>query len=535
MSTEKRLKIVPFQPDQYSTGNVLSAEDSTSLEDPQSIGAALSLYFQWPERRHSCATFVKRNPKPFPCTLDYDRDEASPTEIRVFLHDFDTALNVVPGATILVRFEVFKTTYEFATKVTAVSADPALDSWHVVADVPANLKVLRHRKLPRVKVTTEMSERFGPVIWTSSKQGESLELNIFEITLSSVRVACRPPTERMGTISFDRLQLPAEALQSNSGETVFKLKFENQTVFGQYFDFYRRAAFPTLRSRYDLPFKMGIDLYVRSGYLDRFSPSTEDKDKIEIEKTWEALKSSFHQANADYYIVNRDGEATGCSGLAHSAYNDDEAVWTMHQLCAIRDPDLLEQSGILYRWRGEYLAGRPGEHSAAAFFKSKSRWLERIYVKHALNSGGKTILLPMTMCRAQVEAAEKPSTLKFDKINMGKIARVTTRTKKFWACGNPRYLNASRMLDAVISVWNPLPPDELQNIGRELVQAMELKSSSLSFMVDHKTDVTHIGTKLTSDSDRFCKIPKKEMLTFVSSVEHSVAVTERKLQSGGGQ
>ena len=57
---------------------------------------------------------------------------------------------------------------------------------------------------------------------------------------------------------------------------------------------------------------------------------------------------------------------------------------------------------------------------------------------------------------------------------------------------------------------------------------------SILFTLGIEVDATAFGG-VPQLSDRFIKIPKYEMLGFIGNVEHSIAVTERKILNGAIQ
>jgi hypothetical protein len=531
MSTLRpKLQIVPYQPDNYSGAEVLALENATLISSQQSISAAMSLYFEWEKKRFSQIIFKQgTHQKPIECTMSYDQDEASPTEIRVKLHKHLKSLDVVPGGQIVMRFEIFRVTYEFSVLVTAVAGDAKKEGWHVVIEVPQVLKVLKSRRLPRLRLTKEAREVLGSAIWIKS-DGEKLDLELLEIGLGTVRAKCKNlKDEKLGAFTLGEVTVPGEVLRSAEGEIIFSLKFETSEIFGAYFDEYRRVAYPSLRSRYDFPYEVGIDLYESAGYFETFDSAVTQEEKQEIMNTWNSIKTGFHKTNADYYVTNEDSPI-GCSGLALTNYVSGLSLWTFHQLCALKNPNLILESGVLYSWRSEYLAARPEQLAADASYRSKSRWLERIYTKHSKNSTAGSKLSAVLQSRCTFAKPSQEAAMKTEFYSIGHAQRLITVSEEFSAAVNPKYLNASANLDMIIALSGRVTPEKLKIIGGQLATKLEMENVSMVVVVPMETDLSEFeGVK--GKSDRYCYLPKEDLVNLMSSIEHSMAITERKLHN----
>jgi hypothetical protein len=527
---KRKLQLVPYAPDNYKPGEVLAQSDSTILKTVETIGAALSLYFQWEKKRSSHISFSQgAEKKALLCRMDYDHDEASPSEIRVQLQKSKIGLKIVPGTAVLIRFEIFRVTYEFKSIVSATSNDPKIEGWHSIIEVPEELRVIKSRSLPRVKLKAETRKLLPKAEWQSADKNVKIPLKLLEVGMGSVRAACQSaPEEKGGHLLLGTAAIPVEIVRLGDSEIVFKLKFKDHSDFGAYFDYYRLVAYPSLRSRYEIPFEEGIELYKKSNYFGVFKAEKSREQLNELMHTWAAIKSGLHSTNADYYVVDDAKKPVGSSGLALACMAGNQHIWFFHQLCAIKNPDLVERSGILYTWRAEYLAAHFGAISANGTFYSKSRWLERIYVKHCQNTDSST--MRPVMSRRAVFFKEK-SKVKggITRYQIGSMERFSTVSTDLWGCASPRFLNANETLDMIVAIFRDTSDEEIENLGSAL--AKRLKKESLSLFLSLKHD--HVFTSLKSDpqrSDRFFQIPKVDLVVFLSSVEHSVAVTERKLQ-----
>ena len=87
MKSHPTLRLVPFNPDDYSLGEVLVKDTQEEVTSLDSLSAILSLVFQWPEQvicfirplNEGAATRV---------FLDCDREERTIEEIRIIFENF---------------------------------------------------------------------------------------------------------------------------------------------------------------------------------------------------------------------------------------------------------------------------------------------------------------------------------------------------------------------------------------------------------------------------------------------------------------
>ena len=528
-SKKKSLSLVPFEPNKYDVGDVLSREDATIIESSNEINSALSLYFQW-EEKHSCYIMFssKGDEKPLTCEMDYDHDESSPSEIRIILSDPKKMPKAVPGMPVTLRFEIFKVSYEFQTAITAAPFESLINDWHLIVDVPDRLKVLRSRKLPRVHVNDTIRQNLPPCSWNYSTTAgkKSIDLKIIEIGMGSTVCHCSEPLEGSGNLRLGKLEFPARVVRSSKSETVFAYEFLDITLFGQFWDIYRLAAYPSLRSRYEFPYEVGIDLYKETGYFESCHQNKSQDEISAIQETWELIKTGFHKTNSDYYVVDDKDKPTGCSGLALSYYSGEIPIWTYHQLCALKKPELLTRSGDLYLWRAEYLAAYPGNLISIGSFRSKSRWLERIYIRHALTGGKDSKVFPVLIVRRDIPASRTATPFPTRRYLVGEVERVSTTSLDIWGGSNPLFFNANCNLNKIISIAAPYEKEELENLAAHLGEQTGQDPVQTVFVVPQDSDLKLEGK--VQASDRYCTIPKNDLLNFISVVDHSISVTIRK-------
>ena len=361
---KRKLQLVPYEPDNYTPGDVLALGDATILKSDKTVGAALSLYFQWEKKRSCHITFPQETgAKALLCEMNYDRDESFPTEIQIRLRKIpeNKIRTLVPGSSVFVFFEIFRVTYIFTSTITAVSSDPNIEGWHSIIDVPTELRVLKSRHLPRLELNEEQRRLMPKSSWRgTSDEKIAIDLRLLEIGMGSIRASFTGnlPESKTGLLLIGETSVPTEVVRILENEIILRLKFNGHEDFGQFFDYYRVVAYPSMRSRYEVSFEEGIELYNKSNYFSSFNAAKTAEQRNEIIATWKAIKSGAHKTNVDHYILDDENKPIGCSSLALTNLSKNQSVWTFHQTCALKKPEWLASSAILYMWRAEYLAAR---------------------------------------------------------------------------------------------------------------------------------------------------------------------------------
>ncbi len=540
------LRIVPYSSSDFSLGEALAAEDGTTSTDPRFVGNSISLYLQW-ERHRSARVYPgdSRAHAGFQVEISCDPDERIPTELHLAVTiDPTIAPNAfAPFQEIQVRFEVFRTCFEFTVSVLAVLDRSKGEQLRLIATVPGTITSYRSRRLPRVPLADSDRVAIPEARWAPDTHGPDhgqRTLRILELGMRSlVAEGSSIEGSGSGTISFGRVAIRATVAvrratkEKEPDRLVFQLQFESSVDVGRYFDIYRRVAYPALRWRHDFPYGAGIDLYYETGYFSKFHGEKSDSERKELADVWEATRSGTHETTADYYIVDDSGTLIGCSSAVLAFFNKETPVWAFHQLCAKRKPELLARSGQLYAWRAEYLASRVEELEAIVWFDGRSRWLERIYVKFALQSESRAALYPVQTLKRGFESSSKPSPLRFRLYSIGAASRAATTESAVLAGAGPRFLNAAENLSGIAVLGGNLSPDMIVQAGEGLAEALG-EPIRAKITVPHDYDLQGLSGDPQVE-DRVCHFPKAELVGFLASVEHSMAVTERKLDNSGSE
>jgi len=162
-------------------------------------------------------------------------------------------------------------------------------------------------------------------------------------------------------------------------------------------------------------------------------------------------------------------------------------------------------------------------------FRSASRWVERIYVKYAMSSIEGVKLIPMKMQRTSVCSNDDKS-IEIRKYEMGQATRCSTISEEYFGGIGPKFLNASNYVDILISVSKQFGREFLESIAGQIARAAGVDQVPFIYALNLDEDASKFGGH-TLVSDRYCEFDKVKLNNFVTAVEHSIAVTERKLEN----
>ena len=542
MSRSSHLRLVPFSADDLSVAEVLVRSSQEVVSDPTLMAAAMSLYFQWSEISSCVLVRSERDSIPIEVVMDYDREDRNPSEIFIRIKSQAENIFFEVDQAITIRFELFRQCFEFQSKVIAVPEVGATEStWNLISEIPDILVTYRQRRLPRVFVNAENLDVLPPCSLISADNSELIsEVKVVEMGMSSIRIECSSIDGHSAHfIKFGCIQIPINCIRQNGTEAIFALKAKTSSEVGSVFDLYRKLAFPDLRPRREFSSGTIADLYGKTGYFDKFSTEQERGDRVaEIELTWERLLAVSHERTADYVVVDENENPSGASSASHCFNHDNSEVWAFHQLCAVATPNLLEHSGQLYTWRAEYLASRLENVKVVGWFDSRSRWLERIYVKFAFQKYRLDCLFPVSVSKKIFTRSIPQSDVRTSSWSSLETIRNIASTRKCFGGIGPAFLNASGILDAIVMTDNSAESVmQLTQIGSALVaksgaEEAKVEVTRLSGVEGNTCDEDFDYGEKVTDVDRMFLFEKAGLVDFVASVEHSVAVTLRKKARG---
>jgi len=515
------LRLIQFSSEDYRIADVLSRPHLEKITNDVQIASALSLYFQWPDQRRA---FVKLGEYPYaPCELVVDTDLATPDEIFVNLNE---KINVDANQSIRIRFEIFGTCFEYTAPILAdLSHD--YDFTSIVMPIPQELYVHKARSSPRYGVPAEHPLRKATFYCNET----SIQCEIKNISVKNILVYGISDDTVEGEIDISGYRFQAKIIKKTEFGHVIQLVYRDQKEYGAYFDRFIQVAYPNLRPRYDFDHETIYNLYVETGYLSRFGNSNDKSDKestSEISKEdlisfWDDSKSGEHIYKVDYVLVDNDDRPIGISGLAKIFIDsDNHPIWAPHQLCVIKSTEHLSGTASLYKWYAEYLDGL--NYDFVTWFRSTSKWNDRMYTKLTLSDQLNTKLTPIHLKvgeRIKVDSSTNDIKL------IGNVRKCAT-TPNILIGSGPEFLNSSRLFELVWIKNNLAENHEIQDAIEKYNQISTLQCT---FRISIPQSLCSLIDLKTRPTDRCFEISPKAYSNYYRCIEHSVALTRRKLSA----
>lgn len=525
----RRLKIVPFSATDYTLGENLLEPTGTFSEDPTSISNKLALFFQWTNLSTVHLVIPSKEIGILECSLSYDADELEPTEIHLTLTERAKLSDIREIKSAVLRIELFRTCFEFRSEVLAVNDEGDLNSWDLIIEVPSSVITLKQKRLPRVKVSEGDVAKL-PIFRLCDAGAETI-LEIEELGLNSISVKKIPePKNKLVQVSIGGNLFNTEFVRNTSSNSIFQFKWNDSLDFGAFFEIYRKIAFPDLIPRTRDQFENVFQLYLETDYLTQFNVHENLSDiKSKLLREWEIILESNHIDTADYLTSDKKGKLTGASSVTRAFSTGDQQLWVFHQLCSKRSPSTLQSSGHLYTWRAEYLIGRPDNFKIIGWFRSASRWLERIYVKFTRQSKGSSTLRPIRLLKGQIQSSDDGAVLN-ESSQLSRIEnlnRTIFSENTYFGGLGPDFLNASELLNGIVS-WEPNDEVSIKKVSNALLHDQKRSKADFYLTLNIEDRRSFDGFN-QMPSDRFFMLSKADLFDFISSVEHSIAITHRKL------
>lgn len=520
-----------YIPGDLAPGAVLAERDGDKVGEPTLIDAALSLYFNWENHRKAHVSFSSDRIAR-PCVVSFDEDEAIASELRISLCDTSNVQHQTVGSELLIQLEIFNVSYAFTALITAFDPD-AKYGFHFVISIPTEMIVQKRRPVPRVRINSEQSTEVLRPRWKSLSSESFHKVSISEIDVNTVYLDDTSLPQEDGLIELDGKLFHAELSHKGSRGTVITLRFETPIDSGAFFDIYKRFAFPSLESRPTLPTEKIFDAYKESGFFDKFlgsaPPEVVAQYRESLQATWKSLESGAHKTVADYCSVSSEGTVIGASSLALAFKTPERDVWAIQQLCVRSEPEFFQNTRELYLWRPVYLTGRPDTFDVVCWFDSKSRWIERIWIKFVNHKGNlENTLWPVTM-RVFKPIARAQSETDIKAYKIGENVRKYIAAPRLLAATDPSSLNFAKLLNHVSSI----PPsassaEELKRHAEVLASVSENPESEYRLSVPHNIQDPELSQLPIHNLDRLCYFEKQDLPFLYTSIEHSIAVMERK-------
>jgi hypothetical protein len=506
------LKIVPYNPGDYSLSNVLVADAEITHE---TIGQVLSLYFQFKDGAKAFAVDpIYRGG----LDITYDEDERSPSEL--IIHALPTLVEKLSTEKFMnIHVEVFETLYAFTADI--LGTYPAEST--IVVAVPKTIQRLARRKYPRIEINPENKSLLEFMIENEIIDATHLGINSVEVSSSHAILSD-------GILRINNFAFAFKVLRQHENVFILGLQFSNGKNFGEYFDLYRKIAYPSLRSRYDFDYESGLKLFQDTGYFGKYNKEENSVALKRITDTFESVKNDTHTAVADYYTVNERGQLVGSSGVALSQLDEQGTpFWVLQHMCALKDPASIENSGVLYSWRAEYLAGRPENLRFIVKFSYDSKWIQRIFHKFIGSTSSNAGSLHNTKTKwVNFKRTSDKNRLRTQQIEMAGQKRYFGSNQDCFVASEPKTLNFAGLLEEVVVLNEHVKEQELRAFVGEFLTANDLEERTLKVCYTSPGNLDNMEGE-SSPSDGLCIVEKSAMYDFSKSIAHSIAVTKRKL------
>ena len=529
------ISLVPFSGSDHNSKHLTETNGQITLE-AEEIHAKIGLILNWPEEAYVSVAIPGADHLTIECSVSADPDERTPTELYFNPLSSDHLELLLGLHTLSISIELFRTCYQFDVKVTGVVP---FDNIHrsIVTSLPTAITTIRTRNLPRITLSKGAFDALPPITWIG-ENGENLKFSeISELGLNSIAgKLASSPKDNTGTLTLGELTVKGSFVRIKGTHFIFILIFDSSLDFGRYFEIYRKFAFPNIRPRHEQDPNSIFELYVKTKYLSQFTGDSElTRLKDDLQETWRSVSLVQHKYSADYITVDSNEQPCGASSIVHAFNEPSHSIWVFHQLCSVVTPNLLDCSAQLYTWRAEYLAASPSPLKVIGWFRSDSRWLERIYSKFVRITRGRSTLRPVCWIRGNVklESGENIKSSEggeLEHFSFGNLKRtlISTTTSEIGGVG-PEYLNVCASLNGILNITkDPEGIEAFNDLAQVLLQSQQQSSLSMHFTLAHGSAVPEGFEKHVSD--RFFSIEKDDLGDFLSCVDHSIALTRRKFE-----
>lgn len=508
------LHLVQFDPNDYKLGEILAHKDGDELTTLEKIGSVLSLYFQWKEDANATCYLDTFDRSRHTISIDYDKEERSLSQLYIKLPQ--TAPTV--GATkIFIRLEVFNGCYEFESAILDKFQDEG--EW-IICSAPDKIKSVKMRKSTRL----EARENIPAKIVIKAK---THDVKITTLTLQGFTTNVAFPALTNGTIEIIGSTFDCYHVRDTEGGSAFKLQLTSDRAASDFFQIYATFAYPNLSPRKNVDYNKLYELFVEAGFFGNFSGKFDEADRAsKAIQCWKSLEPAEHITTADYVAVKNDS-LVGSSSCALAFKTESHEYWVFHQLCAIKDSDSFDLTSSLYSWRSEYLWNRTPELTSVFWFRSESRWLERIYVKYLMQNPEKGAIAPAQLysyIHKRLGSATKGSVRE----PYGEQDRAYYQEGKVLGGLGPDYVHINRNMNLIMGAesWNCV-----YKAAESLTSTLGRDEGYFRVVMPYKhspPDLSNDFWDYQKGVDRHAEIKKDGMLDFIACLHHSIAVTKRK-------
>ena len=513
------LRLVEISDDSYKIDKFLQSGDEFSISDPSEIENIFRSILEWSDGVKIAITLPDDHSY-IGARISCDVDSK---ELEFFILEItDSNIEFKEYEMLSVTAELFNQSLKFNSKILEISDDRKL-----LVRIPDLIKKYAVRNGQRVYTNSSL---------IISIENELIkEIKIFE--LASGGMKCDSTGLRNGdVINGLLLSRKINFLVSRVCKKFAVLSPNTRADEHEFFEIYCEAKYPSLVNAKKVNEEDIVELYKKSGYFNKFKiPNESALRELEIRKSYSLKKECTSFYSCDYASLDK-GSINGASSCSLAFLDSNVEYWAFHQMCSIKSPSLIELSGALYKWRAEYLSSmKKTEVKAIGWFDSRSRWLERIYVKFHLICPQSTLVNAKVFRINSITIDGSFTNVEGVKRQVGGGIRFFLSYSNFLGAVSPRFLNASNILDSVVCAKDSEDLNVLKNVLYTLkstghvstIEVTVLEEKMIALLKDN-FDCTHVD-----DVDRYFVINKNDLGLFCSSVDHAIAVTERKMKKYG--
>jgi hypothetical protein len=504
------LRPIPFDYANHDIAKVLKDSTNQEIRNKQDIDKLFSLYFQWPHKSTALlSTFKSTN---IPISLEYDENEANISELLIKIDNE----NVVEGLTdeIIIRIMVFTKCFLFRAK----SEDLFLEGekTYLVITPPQEVLNVNIRKHPRLKITD--------TVLSLKRTNDAVEFkaSLTEISAHSLKVSGEFEGNVSYTTELSGLIVEFNVLKCIKGMTILIPAQEQEE---NYFELYASLIFPDLVNRENVEYDELYNLYAKTGYFGNFSESLPSNHREILLKTWAAVDNSKTKKNSIDKIISHKGRLIGSSSLTLALKENQMDYWYIHQLCSDKELGNFTDTGNLYIWRFIYLSMKKDDLRVMASFNSRSRWIEKIFLKFAKNREIEDRLECVRYYKAKLK--QRAFSPPMNSFSIGSEKRFIDCNEQRLIGIGPDFLNANGNLNFIKYLKDPTENQISEDLEVVSKATKDNEFVRLCLPQNYETDFLE---GYEQRSNRFFSLRKDELEDFVTSIEHTIESCKRKYE-----
>lgn len=500
------LRLVDFNPDDFEQVSVFKHQNADIIDSKDELERIFSLISQWSNITNSV---IKIGDYTHNASIEFDEDEIVCSELVVKLK---SKIDHIPTKLIMCT-EVFNQCYFIEEEIIDTFSEDG--HFFIVIDIPQKIRAIKQRSYFRTKV----EETYLLLNATESVKLLEIDTKSFVISKPNLNL-------NKFLVQFLDCEFECKVLSSRDEKTIC---IPDESQMDKFFKLFVYKCFPSLVERKSCNYKEVYELYGETGYFGNFDEKLPEDHYELIKNTWQNLDNSKSKFSFDF-AINHNSKLVGISSSSLFSCVENTEHWYIHQLCSIKDENFFDYSGLLYIWRLVYLSMRPGNLKVYASFKSRSRWIEKIFLKYNDFLGDKKNLMYAKYYKASLGDLEERHSSSIE-INWESV-KINNQEDRYYANNdlfeigiNPVFLNANGNLNCII-FKKKIDADLIRSILLEVKGKFPNLEYVRLCLHSSQEDIEIPG--YYQKSDRFYVLEKTELLDFAISITHTIEQLKRK-------